>query len=99
MRYLELQARSLVGRCSTSDMPFTWTAYRRAYAGRTHLEGEYPRRTSALFAALRARHGLDEDAFERRPPRAAAARLLLWDEPVQSSGAAPRACASRSRRG
>jgi DNA repair photolyase len=72
-----------------AEFPDRLALYRRAYAGRTHLdEGEYPRRLRALFETLRARHGLDEDAFERRRPPAAPAQLLLWAEPVQSSGAA-----------
>ncbi len=60
------------------EFPERVAAYRRAYGTRSHLQGGYPRRLQATMARLAERHGLVEQAFERRPTPSREKQLRLW---------------------
>ena len=47
------------------DSPQLLAAYRRAYAGRSHLGGDYAERIHSLLDRLRERHGLTGETFGR----------------------------------
>jgi DNA repair photolyase len=59
------------------EIPERVAGYRRLYAGRTRIGGEYAARIDALVRRLAERHGFSGAAFEprARPP----AQLALWE--------------------
>jgi len=63
-----------------SEFPHHVAAYRRAFAGRSHLGGAYPLRIAARVERLRRKHGFRDEAFGRsaRPRSAGATQLSLF---------------------
>jgi len=62
------------------EFPPHVAAYRRAFAGRSHLGGAYPLRIAARVERLRRKHGFRDEAFGRsaRPRSAGATQLSLF---------------------
>jgi DNA repair photolyase len=68
-KYLEWLAR---------ELPRFVPAYRRAYTGRSHLQGRYVERLGTLLERLRERYGLDAEAFGRCGKAPGPRQLGLW---------------------
>ena len=60
------------------EFPERVPAYRRAYAGRSHLGGAYVERLRSRIETLAARHGLARRAFDRSEAGGRPRQLALW---------------------
>jgi DNA repair photolyase len=83
--FLRSPTREKFFRWLETDFPHLLPAYRRAFAGRSYLDGRYQRRVGALLERLRDRHGLIAASFEPPPaPGAGDRQLPLFPGGVQS---------------
>jgi DNA repair photolyase len=62
----------------TREFPERVPAYRRAYAGRSHLGGPYVKRLRERIDRLRGRHGLDAAPVDRAKAPRPGRQLDLW---------------------